>query len=111
MFQRFYDEGLSQASYLVGCEQAKQAVVIDPRRDASIYVEAARQHGMTLVASIETHVHADFVSGARELTACGARVVTGPGAGLAYEHHETFDGEVMRAGGVSLLFLHTPGHT
>lgn len=111
MFQRFYDEGLAQASYLVGCDRTKQAVVIDPRRDASIYVEAARQLGVTLAASIETHVHADFVSGARELAAAGVRVVTGPGAGLAYEHHEVREGERLRVGDVSLLFLHTPGHT
>lgn len=111
MFQRFYEEGLAQASYLVGCDRTKQAVVIDPRRDASIYVEAARQLGATLVASIETHVHADFVSGARELAAAGARVVAGPGAALTYEHHEVRDGERLDVGDVSLLFLHTPGHT
>jgi len=111
MFQRFYDEGLAQASFLVACDRIRQAVVIDPRRDASIYVEAARQAGVAIVAAIETHVHADFVSGARELTAIGARVVTGPGAGLAYDHHEVRDGETMAVGDVTLTFLHTPGHT
>ena len=111
MFQRFYDEGLAQASFLIGCERTRQAVVIDPRRDASIYVEAARQAGATLVASIETHVHADFVSGARELAALGVPVVTGPGAGLGYEHHETADGDVRTIGDLTLTFLHTPGHT
>jgi hydroxyacylglutathione hydrolase len=77
MFRRFYDEGLAQASFLLGCDRTGQAVVIDPRRDASIYVEAARQAGATIVAAIETHVHADFVSGARELASAGARVFTG----------------------------------
>src|SRR4051812_21555297 len=111
MFTRFYDEGLAQASFLIGCDRTKQAVVIDPRRDASIYVEAARQAGATIVAAIETHVHADFVSGARELASAGARVITGPGAGLTYEHHEVSDGETLAAGDLTLEFLHTPGHT
>jgi hydroxyacylglutathione hydrolase len=111
MFQRFYDEGLAQASFLVGCDRAKQAVVIDPRRDVPVYHAAARQLGATIVAAIETHVHADFVSGARELAQSGARVYTGPGADLAYDHHEVHDGETLAVGDVALTFLHTPGHT
>lgn len=111
MFQRFYEEGLAQASFLIGCDRTRQAVVIDPRRDASVYVEAARQAGMTIAAAIETHVHADFVSGARELAATGVRVLTGPDAGLTYEHHEVADGERLAFGDLALTFLHTPGHT
>ncbi len=111
MFQRFFDEGLAQASFLVGCDRTRQAVVIDPRRDASIYLEAARQHDATILAAVETHVHADFVSGANELSARGIRVVTGPGAGLQYPHHQAGDGERLTLGDVSLTFLHTPGHT
>src|SRR5215510_4843890 len=111
MFQRFYDEGLAQASFLVGCDRTRQAVVIDPRRDASVFVEAARQAGATLVAAIETHVHADFVSGARELASIGVRVITGPGANLAFDHHEVRDAETLALGDVTLMFLHTPGHT
>jgi hydroxyacylglutathione hydrolase len=111
MFQRFYDEGLAQASFLVGCDRTKRAVVIDPRRDASVFVEAARQAGATIVAAIETHVHADFVSGARELASIGVRLVTGPGADLAFDHHEVRDGETFALGDVTLTFLHTPGHT
>src|SRR5258708_37388229 len=79
MFQRFYDEGLAQAAFLVGCDRTKQAVVIDPRRDASVHVAAARQLGATIVAAIETHVHADFVSGAPDLAAAGARGSGGAG--------------------------------
>jgi hydroxyacylglutathione hydrolase len=85
--------------------------VIDPRRDASVYVEAAKQAGATIVAAIETHVHADFVSGGRELASAGVRVLAGPGAGLAYEHYEVRDDEVLAVGDLSLRFLHTPGHT
>jgi hydroxyacylglutathione hydrolase len=111
MFQRFFDEGLAQASFLVGCDRTKQAVVIDPRRDAAIYVDAAKQLGATIVAAIETHVHADFVSGARELAQQGVRIITGPGAGLQFEHFEAGDRERLPLGDVTLTFLHTPGHT
>jgi hydroxyacylglutathione hydrolase len=111
MFQRFYEEGLAQASFLIGCDRTRQALVIDPRRDAFVYVDAARQAGMTLAAAVETHVHADFVSGARELFTLGVRVITGPGAGLAFAHHEAADGETMTLGDLRLRFLHTPGHT
>lgn len=111
MFQRFFDEGLAQASFLVGCDRTKQAVVIDPRRDAAVHEAAARQLGAKIVAAIETHVHADFVSGARELADAGARVYAGPGAGLHYDHHEVRDGEALAIGDLTLTFLHTPGHT
>ncbi|HET7699160.1 MAG TPA: rhodanese-like domain-containing protein [Vicinamibacterales bacterium] len=111
MFQRFFDEGLAQASFLIGCGRTRQAVVIDPRRDAAIYTAAAAQHGAAIVAAIETHVHADFVSGARELAASGARVITGPSSGVRYPHQQAGDGETLAVGDVTLTFLHTPGHT
>jgi hydroxyacylglutathione hydrolase len=111
MFQRFFDEGLAQASFLIGCDRARQAVVIDPRRDVAVYTAAAAQHGMTITAAIETHVHADFVSGARELAEAGAAVITGPESRVAYSHREVHDGERMAVGDVTLTFLHTPGHT
>jgi hydroxyacylglutathione hydrolase len=111
MFQRFFDEGLAQASFLIGCDRTGQAVVIDPRRDAAIYSAAAAQHGATVVAAIETHVHADFVSGARELAETGARVITGPDSRVAFPHEEARDGQRLRFGDLTLTFMHTPGHT
>ena len=111
MFLRFYDEGLAQASFLIACDRTHEGVVIDPRRDAAVYLDAARQHGVTLTAAIETHVHADFVSGAHELASAGVRVICGPGSGLRYENHEAADGETLQLGDVALTFLHTPGHT
>jgi len=111
MFQRFFDEGLAQASFLLGCDRTKRAVVIDPRRDASIYTAAAAQSGSTIVASIETHVHADFVSGARELAEKGADVFAGPGSDLEFPHHAVKDAETLQIGDVAITFLHTPGHT
>jgi hydroxyacylglutathione hydrolase len=111
MFQRFFEEGLAQSSFLIGCVRTKRAVVIDPRRDAGVYLDAARQHGATITHAIETHIHADFVSGARELAAIGAQVIAGPGSGLAFEHQEPADGQLLRVGELTLTVLHTPGHT
>ena len=111
MFRRYFDEGLAQSSFLIACERTRDALVIDPRRDVGIYVEAARRHNLRIVHSIETHIHADFVSGSCELAAVGARTVAGPGSGLRFDFHEARDGDVVNVGDVALRFLHTPGHT
>jgi len=111
MFLRFFDDGLAQASFLVACDRSREAAIVDPRRDIDIYVDAARHHGLSIVYAIETHIHADFVSGARELGAHGARVVAGPGAYLAFDHHGATHGERLELGDVTIEILHTPGHT
>ena len=111
MFQRFFDEGLAQSSYLIACPRAREAVVIDPRRDVDVYVEAARASNVRIVHSFETHVHADFACGSRELAAVGARTIAGPGSNLRYAHHQAAHGERLRVGDLSIEFLHTPGHT
>jgi hydroxyacylglutathione hydrolase len=111
MFRRFFEEGLAQSSYLVACDRTRQAVVIDPRRDITGYVSTARTEGLTITHAIDTHIHADFVSGSRELAAIGAEVIAGPGAGLDYPHVEVAHRGTMAVGDLELLFLHTPGHT
>jgi hydroxyacylglutathione hydrolase len=111
MFQRFFDEGLAQSSFLLACERTREAVVIDPRRDIGIYIDAAREQGLALRYGIDTHIHADFVSGSHELAAIGVRAVAGPGSGLRFDHHEAVDGEQLRAGDIRLTLRHTPGHT
>ncbi|HVL68981.1 MAG TPA: rhodanese-like domain-containing protein [Vicinamibacterales bacterium] len=111
MFHRFFDEGLAQASFLIACARTREAIVIDPRRDVDIYVEAARAQGLRIMYSFETHVHADFACGSRELMAVGARTICGPGSNLRYAHHEVSHGERMRVGDISIEFMHTPGHT
>lgn len=111
MFQRFFDEGLAQNSFLLACERTRDAVVIDPRRDIDAYVDAARAQGLTIRYAIETHIHADFVSGAHELAATGVTIVAGPDAGLRFAHREAGDREVLVAGDIRLTLLHTPGHT
>ena len=68
-FKRFYDTKLAQASYLIGCQQTGESVVVDPNRDVEQYVTAANAEGLRITHVTETHIHADFVSGARELAA------------------------------------------
>src|SRR4051812_14381773 len=100
MFHRVFDEGLAQASYVVACDRTRQAAVIDPRRDVDVYLELARAHGLTIVAAIETHIHADFVSGARELGSGGARIYAGPQSDLRFDFHEVHDGERLPIGDI-----------
>jgi hydroxyacylglutathione hydrolase len=111
MFQCFFDAGLRRASYLVACPRTRDAVIVDPRRDADAYVEAARAHGLRLAWVFQTHLHGDFACGARELVALGAKAIAGPGANLRYLHHGVTHGERLRMGDVSVQFFHTPGHT
>ena len=109
-FQQFYLGCLAQASYLIG--DAGEAAIVDPRRDVDLYVEEARARGLTIRHVIETHLHADFVSGHRELAArTGARIYFGARAGAAFEHVAVKDGDEIRMGAVTLRFLETPGHT
>src|SRR6187401_773239 len=111
MFERLSDGGLAQTSYLLACERTRQALVSDPRRDIDAYTALASRSGLKIAFAIETHIHADFVSGARELAALGARVIAGPGAALRYPFVEAKPGEVLRLGELSVELLHTPGHT
>ncbi len=111
MFQRYFDAGLAHASYLLACDRTRLAVVIDPRRDVDVYIAAASQLNLKIVAAIETHVHADFVSGARELQSIGAETFSGPGASLKFPAREVEHDERVVLGDLALRFLHTPGHT
>jgi hydroxyacylglutathione hydrolase len=111
MFQRYFDAGLAQASYLLACDRTHDAAIIDPRRDVDIYLAAAAQSNLRIVAAIETHIHADFLSGARELAALGVTTVAGPGASLKFPAREVKHDEEMMIGDIALRFLHTPGHT
>lgn len=109
-FQQFYLDCLAHASYLIG--DGGEAVVVDPQRDVDQYVEAAQRLGADIKYVIETHLHADFVSGHRELAArTGAEIVFGERAGAAFPHRAVRDGDVLRIGGVELHAIETPGHT
>ena len=111
MFHRFFDEGLAQASFFLACSRTREAVIIDPRRDVDVYVEMAKAQGLRIAYTFETHVHADFACGSRELAAIGAKTIAGPGAHLRYTNHEAAHGERLRVGDISCEFMHTPGHT
>ena len=74
ILQRFYDEDLAQASYLIGSERTGEAIVVDPRRDAHVYLAAAAAKKLRIVAVTETHVHADYLSGSRELASAAVGV-------------------------------------
>ena len=120
IFMRFYDEPLAQASYLLGCTRSGEALVIDPNRNVEQYIAAAEQSGLAITAVTETHIHADFVSGSRELAErAGARLYLSDEGGEAWRY--TFapysravllkDGSRFTTGNVALEVLHTPGHT
>jgi len=109
-FQQFYLDCLAHASYLIG--DAGQCAIVDPQRDVQIYIEAAAARGLTITHVIETHLHADFVSGHVELAALtGAVIHVGHRGGAAYEHQPAHDGDEIELGDVLLRFLETPGHT
>ena len=109
-FKQFYLGCLAHASYLIGSEG--EAAVVDPQRDVDEYLNEAAAQGLQIKYVIETHLHADFVSGHQEIAArTGAQIVFGAQAGVAFEHRPVRDGEEIRMGNVTLRFLETPGHT
>ncbi|HEX8813239.1 MAG TPA: MBL fold metallo-hydrolase, partial [Terracidiphilus sp.] len=108
--ERFYLGCLAHASYMVASDGV--AAVIDPRRDVDIYLETASANGWKIEHIIETHVHADFVSGHRELAdQTGAQIYLGAGSGAEFRHVAVQDGDSIEFGQCSLRFLQTPGHT
>jgi len=110
IFKQFYLGCLAHASYLIGSEG--EAAVIDPQRDVDQYIDEASAAGLKIKYVIETHFHADFVSGHRELAArTGAEIVFGRRADPAFPFHPVGDGDELRLGDVRLRFIETPGHT
>ena len=109
-FQPFYLSCLAHASYLLGSEGI--AAVVDPQRDVEIYIEDAKQQGLRIAYVIETHLHADFVSGHQELAArTGAKICISEAAHAKFPHRAMRDGETLQLGRCTLEFLATPGHT
>jgi DMSO/TMAO reductase YedYZ molybdopterin-dependent catalytic subunit/rhodanese-related sulfurtransferase/glyoxylase-like metal-dependent hydrolase (beta-lactamase superfamily II) len=112
IFTQHYLACLSHASYVVGDESTGRAVVVDPRRDVGVYVDEAAAKDLTIERVIETHVHADFLSGHLELAArTGAAISYGEGADVEFSIEELRDGERLSLGDVTLEILATPGHT
>lgn len=126
MFMRMvYDDKLAEAAYLIGCQRTGEAIVIDPERDVDRYEKLAAANGLKIVAVAETHIHADFVSGGRELAEKGARIyVSDEGdadwkyqwldkklGGGKYNHRLLRDGDTFMVGNIEFRAVHTPGHT
>lgn len=109
-FKQFYLGCLAHASYLIG--DGGEAAVVDPQRDVDQYIEEAAREGLRIKYVIETHLHADFVSGHRELaTRTGAEIVFGAQAGATFAHRAVRDGDEISIGKVILRVFETPGHT
>jgi hydroxyacylglutathione hydrolase len=120
IFRLVYDEILAQASYLVGCAATGEALIIDPNRNSEHYIALAKSKGLRITAITETHIHADFVSGARELAqATGAQLYLSDMGPAAWKYQYAaeagaillHDRETFRVGNIQVEALHTPGHT
>jgi hydroxyacylglutathione hydrolase len=116
----FYDKSLAHASYMVGCQRSGEAIVIDPSRNVDPYIAAAAAEGLRITGSAETHIHADFVSGSRELAdRVGAKLYLSDEGPADWKYQFTHlhatqllkDGDLIHVGKVKLEILHTPGHT
>lgn len=117
LLERIEDPGLSQFSYAIGCPGAGAVAIVDPRRDVDVYLEFAADQDLRITHVLETHIHADFASGARELAErTGARLClsahdAGETYDVAFPHDEVEDGDSIEIGSVRIEALHTPGHT
>ena len=121
-FRQIFDPGLAQYAYLIGCQSTGEALIIDPERDIDRYVDIAAEEGLRIVAAAETHIHADFLSGARELAERHAVKLYLSDEGDEdwkyrwaesgdYEVVLLHDGDVLQIGNIRVEALHTPGHT
>jgi hydroxyacylglutathione hydrolase len=115
-FQHIYEKSLAQSSYLIGCQAKGEAIVIDAQRDIDVYLAIAAQHNLKITHLAETHIHADFLAGSRELEAVtGAKLYLSDegGSDWQYEfgHVGLKHGDVINVGNLTLKVLHTPGHT
>ena len=119
IFKRFYDENLAQASYLIACERTRDAIVVDPNADIGVYTRAAGADRLRIAHVTETHIHADFLSGARELAAAaGSRLhLSREGGEFGYQKaalkraNQIGEGSHIDIGDVRVTVAHTPGHT
>jgi hydroxyacylglutathione hydrolase len=110
--EQFVIEGLGHQSYGLTDVQSGTAAIVDPRRDIEVYLQAASQAQTRITHILETHLHNDYLSGARELAArTGATIVASALDPLHYEHRSVCEGDQITVGTLSLTVIHTPGHT
>ncbi len=115
-FQHVYDKSLAQGSYVIGCQATGEAIVIDAQRDIDVYLDIARQNNLRITHIAETHIHADYLCGSRELAAVtgGTMYLSDEGGEdwqYLFPHHGLKDGDVIHVGNLTLEVMHTPGHT
>lgn len=120
LLRRFYERSLAQASYLIGCQATGEALVVDANRDTDLYVRAAEEEGLGIRWVTETHIHADYLSGSRQLALrTGARLVLSGEGGEDWRYRfaeeadarVVRDGDELRVGNIRVGVVHTPGHT
>lgn len=110
--QSFVDRGLGNSAYLIGSHETKKGILIDPLRDVDRYLHAASELGLTLTHVLDTHLHADFVSGNREIAQqTGAVIGASAEAKVGFEHHPLTEDSVIDLGAFQIRVMSTPGHT
>lgn len=109
-FKQFLHEDLGCASYLIGDDEEGECVIVDPQWNVTPYIETAAKKGMQICYVIETHNHADHVSGHGKLAQVGADIAIHEAAGVAYPHRALKDGDLLGVGKVRFEVMHTPGH-
>jgi len=115
-FQHIYDKSLAQSSYLLGCQVTGEAMVIDAQRDIDVYLDMAKQNNLRITHVTETHIHADFLCGSRELAAVTHATMYLSDEGgedwqYQFPHEGLKDGDLIKVGNLTLAIMHTPGHT
>ena len=120
-FKQFFDEKLAQYAYIIGCQKNGEALVIDPMRDIETYIEAAAKENLKIVAAVDTHIHADYISGLRELAERGVKVYASDEGdkdwkyewlnNSDYNYQLLKDGDTFNIGNIKFKAWHTPGHT
>jgi hydroxyacylglutathione hydrolase len=115
-FTRFYEPNLAHASYMIGCQATGDALVIDAQRDIDGYLDRAKRERLRITGVAETHIHADFLCGSRELAAVtGAKLLLsdegGPDWQYQFDHTPLRDGDIFNVGNLRVEVMHTPGHT
>lgn len=121
LVRQIADPKLAQFAYLVGCPRTGEAIVIDPERDVDRYFDAAARHNLRLVAAADTHIHADYLSGLREMASRGVLVYASSEGGpdwqyewllrSEYPHKLLSHGDSFWVGNIEFRAVHTPGHT
>ena len=120
-FQQIFEPKLAQYAYIIGCQKTGEALVIDPMRDVQQYYDIAEKEKLTITAAADTHIHADYISGLRELAERGVKVYASDEGdadwkyewliGSKYNHELMKDGFTFMIGNIEIKAIHTPGHT